>query len=137
MATLTHRNLAFHLDNSAGTLTDISAFVNSIDMGREIAALEDTGLGLEERTFVPGLGGAKLTINGFVNTTTDGIFGPAYISDNTSATKTFAYRLHSTRFYKGEAWASVSYAGSFDSIQTFAATLTLTGAMTRTSIVGT
>lgn len=137
MANLTHRNAAFHIDNASAALTNISAYVNQQDLDRTIGILEDTGMGLEEATFLPGLGGTKFTINGFVNTTTDGIFG-VLVSDNTSLTKTVAYGVSSTRFYKGEVWAgNVKYSGTKDTLQTFSADLTVTGAVTRTSIVGT
>lgn len=137
MANLTHRNNAFHIDNASATLTNISTYVNQQDLDRQIGILDDTGMGLEEATKLPGLGSGKFTINGFVNTTTDAIFGPL-ISDNTSLSKTAAYGVSSTRFYKGEVWVgNVKYSGSKDTLQTFSADCEVTGAITRTSIVGT
>lgn len=137
MANLNHKDIGFHIDNAAGSLTDIKAYVNSQELSRAIALQEDTGEGLEERTFLPGLGSGAFTINGFVNTTTDAIFGPL-ISDNTSLTKTVAYRESSGRFYKGEVWVNnVRYSGDRESLQTFSAEATITGAFTRTSVVGT
>jgi len=83
------------------------------------------------------MAGTVITVNGFVNSTTDDIYGPL-VSDNTSIAKTIAYRLHSTRFYKGETWVgNVRYSGDRESLQTFSAEHTLTGAVTRTSVVGT
>lgn len=137
MANLTHRDNAFHLDNASATLTNLSTYVNSQDLDRTINMLEDTGMGLEEATFLTGLGGTTVSINGFVNTTTDAILGPL-MADNTSLTKTFAYRVSASRFYKGESWVNnIKYSGSKDSLQTFSASLTITGVVTRTSIVGT
>ncbi len=137
MGNLTHRNIGFHLDNASASLVDISVYTNGQDLDRTIDLLEDTGEGLEERTYVPGIGGTKYSVNGFVNTTTDAIFGPL-VSDNTSLTKTAAFKVHSARFYKGECWVgNVKYSGSRDTLQTWSAELTFTGAMTRTSIVGT
>jgi len=136
MANKTHRDMALHIDNASAALTNISAYVNQQALQRAVNLLEDTGMGLEESTFLPGLGGTKIPINGFVNTTTDAIFGPL-ISDNTSLTKTVAFQAYSGRFYKGETWVgSVEYSGTADSLETFSAELTFTGAVTRTSIVG-
>lgn len=136
MANKNHKDIGFRIDNAAGTLTDITLYVNSQDLARTIGLEEDTGEGLEERTFLPGLGSGKFTVNGFMNTTTDGIFGPL-VADNTSITKTVAYQETSSRFYKGETWVnSVRLSGSRDDLQTFSAELTVTGAFTRTSIVG-
>lgn len=137
MANKTHRDMAFHLDNASAALTNISAFVNQQSLQRAINLLEDTGMGLEEATYLPGLGGTKIQINGFVNTTTDAIFG-VLVSDNTSLSKTAAFQAYSGRVYKGETWAgSVEYSGSKDSLETFSVELTFTGTVTRTSIVGT
>lgn len=137
MANKTHRDMALHLDNASATLTNISVYVNQQALQRAVNLLEDTGMGLEEATFIPGLGGTKIPINGYVNTTTDAIFGPL-ISDNTSLSKTVAFQAYASRFYKGEVWVgSVEYSGSKDSLETFSAELTFTGTVTRTSIVGT
>ena len=133
MANKTHRDMRFKLDNASGTITDISAYVNQQALQRAINMLEDTGMGLEEGTFVPGLGGTKIALNGFVNSTTDAIFGPL-ISDNTTATKTAEFRSYSTRYYNGETWVSdVQYSGTKDSLETWSANLVFTGAVNRTT----
>ncbi len=130
----THRDMRIRVDGATGTLTDISAYVNQQSLQRAINLLEDTGMGLEESTFLPGLGGTKMPLNGFVNTTTDAIFGPL-ISDNTSVTKTAEFRAYAGRFYVGEAWVGdVQYSGSKDSLETWSATFTFTGAVSRTSV---
>lgn len=137
MANLNHKDIGFHIDSSTGVLTDIKAYINNQELARTIALQETEGEGQEERTWLPGLGSGTFTINGFVNTTTDGIFGPL-IADNTSITKTVAYRESSSRFYKGEVYATnVRYSGDRESLQTFSADLTVSGAFTRTSVAGT
>lgn len=134
MANKTHRDMRFRIDGAAGTLVDISAYVNQQSLQRAIAILEDTGMGLEEATHLPGLGSTKIAINGFVNSTTDGIFGPL-IGDNTSVSKTAEFRVYATRFYNGETWVGdVQYSGSKDSLETFSANLTFTGAVNRTTV---
>lgn len=137
MGNLTQKDIGFYLDNASAVLTDISAYVNQQDLERTIQMLESEGEGQVERTFLPGLGSGMIRPNGFVNTTTDGIFGPL-VSTNTSITKTFAFKQSAGRFYKGEAWPSqVKYSGSRDSLQTWSCDLTVSGAFTRTSLVGT
>lgn len=137
MAVKNHKDIGFYVDSSTGVLTNISSYINSQELARTLALQEDTGEGLEERTYLNGLAGTTFTVNGFVNTTTDGIYGPL-VSDNTSITKTIAYKQHSARFYKGEVWINnVRYSGDRESLQTFSAEHTITGAVTRTSVVGT
>lgn len=132
-----HTDIKFYIDDTTGVLTDISAYVNQQELERTVALLDDTGEGLEERTKVPGLGEGRLTVNGFVNTTTEAIFGPL-VEDNTSITKTVAYRQHSTRFFKAECWLpSVRFSGSREDLQTFSVELEKTGAFDRTSVLGT
>lgn len=136
MANKTHRDLALHIDNASAALTNVTAYVQSGDLDRVIDLLEDTPEGAEERTYLPGLGGTKFSLSGMVNTTTDAIFG-VLLSDNTSITKTIARQVYSGRFYKGEVWVgNVKYSGSRDTLQTLSADCTFTGAVTRTSVVG-
>src|SRR5512139_3905670 len=105
MANKTHKNMAFKLDNAAGSLTAIGAYCNQQTLTRAIDMLEDEGMGQEERTFLPGLAGTTIALNGFINTTTEGIFGPL-VSDNTSIAKTFEFQAYSGRYYNGEAWVN-------------------------------
>lgn len=136
MANKNHKDIQFHVDNAAGTLTDITSYVNSQELSRAIALQEDTGEGQEERTFLPGLGGNVFTVNGHVNSTTEAIYGPL-VGDNTSITKTVAYRTHSGRYHKAETWVgSVRFSGDRESLQTFSAEHTVTGAVNRTSVIG-
>jgi hypothetical protein len=130
----THRDIRIRVDNASGTLADISAYVNQQSLQRAIGLLDDTGLGNEESTFTPGLGSVKIALNGFVNTTTEAIFGPL-ISDNTSATKTVEFRAFANRFYNGETWVTdIQISGSKDSLETWSANFNFTGAANRTSV---
>ena len=95
---------------------------------------------LSRRSVLTGLAGTTLSINGFINTTTDATFGPL-IAAATSVTRTFEYRTHATnstgtvgRFYNGEVLLSnIQYSGSVDNLQTFSADMTVDGAVNRTS----
>src|SRR5512138_2578874 len=101
MANTTYKNVTFKIDNAATTLTDITAYVNQASLQRAINLLEDTALSDANRSVLTGLAGTTVSINGFVNTTTDGIFGPL-IAAATSVTKTTQYGAYAGRFYYGE-----------------------------------
>ena len=144
MANLTYKAMRFKFDkpNTTGTLvlTDITAYVNQASLQRAINLLDDSSLADANRSVLTGLAGTTISINGFVNTTTDGTFGPM-IAAATSVTRTFEYRTHATnstgnvgRFYNGEVLLSnVQYSGSVDNLQTFSADMTVDGAVNRTT----
>lgn len=137
MGSLNQKDIKFYLDNASASLTDISAYTFTQELDRLIQQQEDTGEGLQERTFINGLGSGTIRVGGVVNSTTDAIFGPL-VASVTSLTKTFAYRESSSRFYKGETNPSnVKYSGSRDTLQLWSVDLTVTGAFTRTSVLGT
>lgn len=143
MANKTYKDMRFKLDkpNSTGTLvlTDITAYVNQASMQRAINLLDDSALSDANRSVLTGLAGTTLTINGFVNTTTDATLGPM-IAAATSVTRTFEYRAFTTnsttgRFYNGEVlFSNIQYSGSVDSLQTFSADMTVDGAVNRTTV---
>jgi hypothetical protein len=134
MANKTYKDVTFKLDNAAASLVDLTAYTNQASITRAINLLEDTALSDANRSVLTGLAGTTLSINGFVNTTTDGIFGPI-IATATSVTKTAQYGAYTGRFYYGEVLLSnVQYSGSVDSLQTFSVDVTFDGAVTRTSV---
>lgn len=128
------KDMGFRIDGPAGTLIDIIAYVNQQDITRAIDLMEDTGMSATNRSYLGGLAGTTLAVNGFVNTTTDGLFGPL-ISTNTSITKTVEFKAYANRFYNGEAWlTNVKYSGSPGNLQLFSAALTFDDAVNRTSV---
>jgi hypothetical protein len=127
-------DMGFKLDNQAGSLTDISAYVNQASLTGILAMLEDSALGDSEQTYEAGLAGGSITINGFVVTTTDGIFGPL-IGNRSSVTKTFNFQSKSDSHFTGEVRVSnVQYSGQSNNLQTFSADLQISGAVTRSSV---
>ena len=141
MANKIYKDMRFKIDNAAGTLTDITAFLSSASIRAVQDTIEDTSMADEERSYLFGLAGASIPLAGMVNTTTDGIFGPLK-GNRTTATKTVEYRAYATnstgnvgRFYTGEVLiTSVEYSGSVNSLETFSAEATFDGAVTRTSV---
>lgn len=136
MANLTHKNNAVHVDNASAVLTAITDHVISHDLNRTLSILEDNSYGDEEQTHLLLMGNTSFTLALYHNTTTDAIYGPL-MADVTSTTKTVALQVYSGRFYKGETnVTNVRASGSLTTLQTISATHTFTGAVTRTSVVG-
>ena len=134
MANTTFKNMALKIDNASATLTDISSYVNQVSLERAINLLEDTSFADSNKSVLTGLAGTKVSLNGFVNTTTDAIIGPM-INAATSVTKTVEYRAYTGRYYNGEVLLSnIRYSGSVDNLQTFSVDATFDGAVNRTSV---
>jgi hypothetical protein len=136
MAHKSYKAATFRIDNASATLgatTILTGSVNQASIAGVMSILEDSGLGDSARTYLPGLSGATITINGFSNSTTDGIFGPL-VGNRTSITKTVEFD-NGDRKYNGEVWpTNVTISGSVDSVTTWSCDLTFDGAVNRTSV---
>jgi hypothetical protein len=141
MANTTYRNMRFRMAaNTTSVLTNLTAYVNQMDLDRALDLIEDTAMSDTNRSYLFGLGGTTLTISGMVNTTTDGLFGPI-INAATSVLKTVEWRSYATnstgtvgRFYNGGMlFTNVKYSGSVNNLQTFSGSMTFDGAVNRTS----
>lgn len=134
MANTTYRDMGFKIDNASASLTDIKAYLNQVGLQRTLDLIEDTAMSDTNRSYLHGLAGTTVTINGMVNSTTDGIFGPL-INAATSVTKTVEWKSYAARFYNGEVLlTNVQYSGSTNSLQTFSVSMTFDGAVNRTSV---
>lgn len=134
MVNTTFRDQDFKIDNASATLTSIKAYLNQVDLQRTLDLIEDTAMSDTNRSYLHGLAGTTFSINGMVNSTTDAIFGPL-ISAATSVTKTVEWKAYANRFYNGEVLlTNVQYSGSTNSLQTFSASMTVDGAINRTSV---
>lgn len=133
MANKWSKDSTLKIDNAAGTLTEITAYVNQASIQGALAMLDDTVLNDSAVSNFPGLASATIPINGFVNSTTEGIFGPL-VGARTSVAKTTQWG-NGLKFYYGEALPSdVQFSGNAGELMTFSATMTLDGAITRTSV---
>ena len=133
MGNKTYRDITVKVDSATGVLTAITSYINQANIQGTLSLLEDTALGDDERSFLPDLAGASIPINGFVNTTTDGIFGPL-VGNRTTITKTIQFG-NGVKFYYGEAYPdSVQLSGAVGSLMTFSVSFTMDGALTRTSV---
>jgi len=72
MPTFKHgKNAHFSLDGTAGTLVVISDTLNEISLPREIETAETTAFGLNDKTYITGLGDATISLSGMFDATVD------------------------------------------------------------------
>lgn len=134
MANKTFKDFAFSVDNSGGTLTDITAYINSDELAGDLSLLEDTSEADDERSYLPGVAGATVTVSGFVNSTTEGIYGPLVGNRNTT-TKTVQFQHFSGQYHNGETYVNnVRFSGGSDAMRVFSADHTFDGLVNRTSV---
>jgi len=127
------KDSVFKLDDSGGTLTDISSYVNSVDFPETADIAETTVLGDGNKTYIVGLKDATLSISGLWDSTLDGILGAVV---GQSATLSFEYSPEGTTGgnvkYTGECILT-SYAQSspVGDVVGYSADFQVTGAVTR------
>lgn len=127
------KDMTVKIDGAAGSVVTITSFVNQASIESAVDLLEDTALGDTARSYIEGLAGATVPLNGFLNSTTEGIFGPL-VGVRTSITKTFSLG-DGLKYHTGEVWVGeVAISGNVNTINTFSCTLTFDGAVTRTSV---
>lgn len=125
-------SLEFHIDNAAASLTEISDYVNSESIRTAFDMFRVEGLNSTAPERQHGMADVSIPVNGWVNSTTEGIFGPL-VGNRTSITKTVFY-YNGVMFYTGEFLPSdVEFSGDPTSLQTWSCTLVQSGAITRTS----
>ena len=134
MPTFRHgKNASFKVDNSGGTLTNISDTLNSVTFPREIETLETTSFGSSTRSYVVGFSDATISIEGSFDATVDahlaGILGQ-------EASVSFEYGPEGTPAglvkYTGEAlMTSYETSAGVGDIVTYSAEFQVTGAITR------
>lgn len=136
MAHETSKVTGFAIDNSAGALTNISGSTNSVVPTRGFEELDDTGLGDNIHTRVPGLGMAAVyDANGFVNSTTRAIFAPLLHGTAATVTKTIELKIATGEYWTGEAVVTnVSMPVNVGQINTWSCTLTAATGLTDTSV---
>ncbi len=67
------KNAVFKVDNSGGTLTDISAYIHDVSLPRSIETAETTTFGVTggSKTYVTGLNDSTISISGKFDSTVD------------------------------------------------------------------
>ena len=127
------KSAVFKVDNSAGSLTDLSAYINEASMPREIETAETTTFGSSAKSYITGLTDATISISGLFDSAADAVL--AGIAGQ-SATVSFEYGpLGSTASmikFSGEAiLTSYEVSSPVGDVVTFSADFQVTGAVTR------
>jgi hypothetical protein len=134
MPTFRHgKNASFKVDNSGGSLTNISDTLNSISFPREIETLETTSFGSSTRSYVVGFQDATISIEGSFDATVDAHLA-GILGQETSVS--FEYGPEGTTAgqvkYTGEAFmTSYETSAGVGDIVTYSAEFQVTGAITR------
>ena len=129
------KSAAFKVDNSGGTLTDISVYLNEVTHPRSIETGETTSFGNSAKTYVVGLTDSTISIKGTWDATVD-----AHLAGVLGQDASLTYEYGPT----GTATGAVKYTGecymtSFETtspvadVVTFSAEFQVTGTVTRTT----
>jgi hypothetical protein len=133
MAHKSYKDVAVKIDNAAGALTAITGSVNQLSLAAALNLLDDSGMGDDDKTFLPGMHGKTISLNGWVDSTTEGIFGPL-VADRTSVTKTVEL-YNGIKYYNGEVYpGNVQISGAADALETWSSDFTFADGMNRTSV---
>lgn len=133
MAFVHGKDSVFKLDNSGGSLTDISSYVNNVDFPETADVAETSVLGASNKTYIVGLKDATIGLTGFFDATADAIFG-AVIGQ--SATLSFEYSPEGTATgkikYTGECiLTNYALSSPVGDVVAYSADLQVSGAVTR------
>lgn len=140
MAFIHGKKTGFKIDNSGGTLTDISAYVNEASLSRSIETAEVTVFGNSAKQYITGLSDGTISISGSFDSasasTVDGVLSGILGQD---ATVTFelipnnATAVSATNpKYTGESiMTSYEVSASVGEAVTFSAEFQCTGTITR------
>lgn len=134
MPTFRHgKSAVFKVDNSGGTLTDISNTLNSVSFPRDAEVLETTSFGSSDRSYIVGFKNATISVEGSFDATVDahlaGILGQdasvSFEYGPEGSTSTFTK-------YTGECiLTAYETAAGVGDIVNYSAEFQITGAVTR------
>lgn len=138
MAFVHGKSAVFKIDNSGGTLTDISAYCDNIDFPQSVETAETTTFGAASKTYIVGLKDSTISVSGkwdgaasAVDVTLAGTLGQ-------SASLTFEYGPAGATAgnvkYTGECYLTgYSVSAPVGDVVTFSADFQVTGNVTRTT----
>lgn len=129
------KNAVFKVDNSGGTLTNISTYLNNISMPRSIETGETTSFGNSAKTYIVGLSDSTISIDGTWDATVDAHLAAVLGQD---ASLTFEYGPEGSGSgaikYTGECFlTSFETSSPVADVVTFTAEFQVTGTITRTT----
>ena len=133
MAFVHGKSTDFRIDNSGGTLTDISGYCDSVDFPQTVETAETTVFGGTNKTYIVGLKDTTVSFSGKWDSTLDGILAPIL---GQAATVTIQYGPAGTTAgnvkYTAEAiLTSYQTTGAVGDVVTFSAEAQVTGVVTR------
>ena len=130
------RDSAFSLDDSAGTLTAITADITRITLNYNGGEIDVTCLGEDDRSFLAGVRDCTIDLSGIANNTTPQTLDIIRTAVATSVSRTFSYMLFSGEYLTGECFATryTPSSGQGDDPVAFDATLRVDGALPATSV---
>ncbi len=125
----------FRLDNSGGTLTDISSYLDNVSFPQPIETAETTVFGQASKTYIVGLKDSSISLSGKWDSTLDAQIAAVV---GQSATLSFQYGPAGTTVgnikYTGECFVtSYDVTNAVGDVVTFSVELQVTGAVTRTT----
>ena len=121
------------LDNSGGSLVDLSSYITNVDFPRDAQLHETTTLGAASRTYIPGFKNATIGLQGHWDATLDAHMSPIL---GQAATVSFEYGPEGSTSgmvkYSGEAIV-IKYGQTtpVDGVVDWSADLQVSGAVTR------
>ena len=134
MPTFRHgKSTSFKVDNSGGSLTDISNTLTDVSFPRSVDTAETSAFGDSAKTYIVGLSDATVSVSGNYDATVDahlaGVLGQA-------ATLSFEYGPEGSTStfvkYTGECiLTSYEKSGAIGDVVTYSAEFQVTGAVTR------
>jgi hypothetical protein len=133
MAFVHGKSAVFKLDDSGGTLRDISAYLDDISFPQPVETAETTTFGASSKTYIVGLKDSTVSLSGKWDSTFDGYVAPAL---GQSATLSFEYGPAGSTGgnvkYSGEAIiTSYDVSAPIGDVVTVSVELQVTGAVTR------
>lgn len=133
MAFVHGKTAVFKIDNSSGTLTDISAYCDSVDLPLTADTAETSTFGSTAKSYIAGLKDSTLSVSGIWDATAD-----ATLAAIVGLTGTFEYGPAGSTAglikYTGECiCTSYSTSAPVGDKVTFSAEFQVTGAVTRTT----
>ncbi len=135
MPTFVHgKSTNFTLDDTAGSVRDLSNTLTSVDFPESIETAETTAFGSSAKSYIVGLSDATVSLSGIWDATVDG-----YIAGGAEpASRSFVYGPAGSTAgnvkYTGEAIVtSYSISNPVGDVVTYSLDLQVTGAVTRTT----
>ena len=126
---------SFKIDNTAGTLTDISSNVNTAELARSLELGETTNFGDNQKSYIVGLADGTISIGGQWDESSGGV-DAALAGGTEPASRTFEYGPEGSSSgdikYSGECiLTNYTISNPVGDVVTWSADLQITGAVTR------